>query len=186
MNTDSQASIPEERLKKLLEEEIWQQADMIGRPDCWYRITDYNDDQMAGYAHGVSTALGRVAEGLGLGVLETRQLDAALGERLHRRGSVDAKLKTRRFNNLIVQIRSARVALIDDYQPLDYEAFQHPVQRKIWRLEREGCATDAETFDLQVVQKEFRALVDLHYHLTSDHEWYVRKVARQEKAQVAA
>jgi hypothetical protein len=192
MNTttgENAETLKAETLKKALEAEVWNAADRIGRPDVWYRVQHFNDDEMAGYAHGLHSALVCVAEELALGALDTKQLDAALGERLHRKGG--GKLKCRRLNNLVTEIRAARCALIDDYVPVDYEGFQKPMQKRIWRIERQGVETDAESLELQLVQKEFRALCDLHFHLTVDPQWYVRRhqlgqLVRQPKEEVAA
>ena len=192
MNTttgENAGTLKAETLKKVLEDEVWNAADRIGRPSCYYMLHNFTDAEMAGYAHGVHTALVCVAEELALGDLDTKQLDAALGERLHRKGG--GKLACRRLNNLVAEIRAARVSLLDDYEPVSYEGFQKPMQKRIWRIERQGMESELAAMDLQLVQREFRALCDLHFHLTTDSQWYVRRhqlgqLVRQPKAEVAA
>src|ERR1035438_9352146 len=107
MNTttgENAGTLKAETLKKVLEDEVWNAADRIGRPSCYYMLHNFTDAEMAGYAHGVHTALVCVAEELALGDLDTKQLDAALGERLHRKGG--GKLACRRLNNLVAAIRA--------------------------------------------------------------------------------
>jgi hypothetical protein len=184
LRVEGQPVIAKEAVKRCLEDEVWNAADRIGRPSCYHMLQNFTDAEMAGYAHGVHTALVCVAEELPLGVLDTKQLDAALGERLHRKGG--GKLQCRRLNNLVTEIRAARCALIDDYQPVNYEGFTKPMQKRIWHMERQGVETDAESLELQLVQKEFRALCDLNCHKVGDRQWQLSRSQRQEKALVAA
>lgn len=173
-------------LKRRLEELVWSTADDVGNPTGCYRMKDYSDQEMAAYVEGIRLVVEIMAERSEVEVRNTRQLAAAIGERLRRRQSPRQKLATRRLNNLIEAIRDKRIAMLDQYEELHYKTEFRVWQDKVWKLQRGELHSKEEDADLVIVQRELTALMDLRSELINQKHWrdesWKRRQAKTEAA----
>lgn len=168
-------SVPKTSIERELKRSVFQAAESIG--EGYDGCDKRSPAELAAYADGVRNTLVVLAEQYEI-ELRTRQVRAAVGEALRRRNVPEQKLKSRRLNNIIEEVRDHRIAMLDRYQSLDYTKLRD-WQKKLWAIER--TEREGEWAERELVATEVSALRDLYDHLLSDGDWFRKQydLARQ-------
>lgn len=161
------------RMKSRLQDMVWDAMDELGDPMC-SSTAKYSDAEMAAYAAGIKNIIWGIAERCEVEVC-TRQIDAALGERLRRVNSKQQKLRSRRLNNILDAIRDQRIAMRDKYVTLEYSGVFKPLRSKLWKIQNQaikhGWSYEGECEDYHKVERELDALFGLNGLLIGDDGW---------------
>lgn len=172
------------QVKTWIEQRVWDLCDDISKG--YNSLKDYSDAEVCAYARGVLHSLEWMGERFECDAVAMRTLvDGALGERYHRTNSPAGKLHRRLFAKLITQIRAKRVAMVDNYESLDYRGEYEVWRKRVWAIERVGVPQE-EYAEFNQLRHELNAIWALSSWLLNSGHWRNENWQRRKEVKVAA
>ncbi len=174
----------EKRIKERLQHRLWDAVENI-TGEYWTSVRRYSIAEVQAYADGIMHSLEWMAEQFCVDLPARGQLRAAVGELQRRRQLEWGPAKpSRGLMGLLEEVRDARIAMVEQYQKVDY-AKEKEWGKRLRTYERQARnrppmaneaadrKRDMELWEeLEQVRSEIRAANEYFLHLIGDRSWF--------------